>query len=198
MYSIFDLSCLSSNFYQGTLPYMSIELLQAYSNNTISDFVHRIDHDLESLFLVFLHIVRFTYGPSATEEDKICSASSQLFISQWHHETLTSNLPFLKRGDIDHILRETMPEKLVVKYWAPVAPFLKRFIDIIYTKGGVLPATSHGIAARFRETLVAVLDVCRDLEEKIPNYGACPTKKRKPRRSRAAAPKQKKHHSQSG
>lgn len=52
---------------------MSIEITRELGNRGKNgkDYVpiqHRLDHDLESVLMVLLHITRFTLGPAATRE----------------------------------------------------------------------------------------------------------------------------------
>ncbi len=78
---------------------MSIELAVNMTGEK-EEFEHRMDHDIESLLHVFLHIVRFTPGPQGDPSTDIKVTINEIRISQWHHECLVANIPQLKSLDI--------------------------------------------------------------------------------------------------
>jgi len=104
------------------MPYMSIELMQPSQPPE-----HWLEHDLESMLLVILHIACFTCGPTA---NLIGEVKSSFTISLWHHEPVVALVMERKKLDIFQ-LRKDM-DKYITKYWHPIAPYLSMLIDIIY------------------------------------------------------------------
>ena len=150
------------------MPYMSIELMQPPE-----PVEHRLEHDLESVLLVILHILRFTRGPTANPVDE---GKPRCFnIAIWHHEPAVELIKRHKICDITDWRKN--PEAFNTNYWKPIAPFLPKLIDIIYPQdvGVTGPATCRS----FNEVLTAARDYCKTLQEVTSNYAAFVTKKRK-------------------
>ena len=80
---------------------MSVEL----SRNLAGDpehhiFQHRLDHNIKSLLLVILHIVRFTCGPKGNPDKEIYVNDKELSITQWHHKPLIEQIAHHKAVDV--------------------------------------------------------------------------------------------------
>ncbi|KIJ90160.1 hypothetical protein K443DRAFT_47013, partial [Laccaria amethystina LaAM-08-1] len=95
----------------GTVPYMSIDLMQPSK-----PLEHRLEHDLESMLLVILHIVRFTCGPTANPSAEV---KQDFNIAIWHYEHTPHLIKGYKRLDIHNMCIE--PERFITNYWNPIA-----------------------------------------------------------------------------
>lgn len=164
---------------------MSIELSINMTGKKVP-FEHRMDHDIESLFLAFLHIVRFTPGPAGNPGEDILATSNEIRISQWHHETLVSNVPHLKASDILRLRDIEQLEEVLPEYWRPFASNIVKLIDAVYPQPGLPLNTGKNISQLFRQELVNALEKSRELEETPHRYGTSmphqtrfPLKKRK-------------------
>ncbi|KJA13142.1 hypothetical protein HYPSUDRAFT_149871 [Hypholoma sublateritium FD-334 SS-4] len=169
----------------GTVPYMSIELAINMSGQKVP-FEHRMDHDIESLLHVFLHIVRFTSGPQGDPSKDILVTLNEIRISQWHHETLVANVPHVKSLDILRLREIHEMESVLPDYWRPLAPNVIRLIDIVYPRASIPLRTGKNVASLFKRELMDTLAKCRKLEDTVHRYGTSmpyqtrfPLKKRK-------------------
>lgn len=152
---------------------MSIELSRNLAGDPEHrDFEHRIDHDIESLLLVFLHIVRFTCGPKGDPEKEIYVNEKELSITQWHHEPLIEQIAHHKsidllrlRGSIQFV-SQVLPD-----YWKSIAPNLINLINIVYPSPTIPLKTGHNIRDAFKKELEVILEVCRSLEEDTHDFG---------------------------
>ncbi|KJA13533.1 hypothetical protein HYPSUDRAFT_209461 [Hypholoma sublateritium FD-334 SS-4] len=154
----------------GTVLYMSIELSINMTGNKVP-FEYRMDHDMESLFLEFLHIVRFTPGPTGNPGEDILVMPNEIRISQWHHDTLVANIPHVKGSDI---LRLHDPDKMasvLPKYWSPLAPNVIKLINIIYPQVTIPLCTGKNISKLFKQELNNILAECHKLEDTPHRYG---------------------------
>lgn len=164
---------------------MSIELAVNMTGEK-EEFEHRMDHDIESLLHVFLHIVRFTPGPQGDPSTDIKVTINEIRISQWHHECLVANIPQLKSLDILRLRNIRQMESVLPAYWRPLAPNIIRLIDIVYPQATIPMCTGKNIATLFKQELMEALDKCHKLEETPHRYGTSmpyqtrfPPKKRK-------------------
>jgi hypothetical protein len=157
------------------VPYMSIDLMQPSK-----PLEHRLEHDLESMLLVILHIVRFTCGPTANPSAEV---KQDFNIAIWHYEHTPHLIKGYKRLDIHNMCIE--PERFITNYWNPIASQITMLINLIYP-GGLHKKqhemlTGPATCKSFKEILVAARDVCEGLQEQTPNYAGFITKKRKSR-----------------
>lgn len=164
---------------------MSIELGTNMENPEL-DFEHRIDHDIESLFLVFLHLVRFTSGPIGNPTEDIYENTLEIKITQWHHDPLISNIPHLKTSDILRLRIPGVLPAILPKYWLPITANIVNLIDIVYPEPTIPLKTGNNIYRAFRAEMEKIFELCRTLEETPHNFGTCmpyqtqtPLKKRK-------------------
>ncbi|KJA27204.1 hypothetical protein HYPSUDRAFT_198478 [Hypholoma sublateritium FD-334 SS-4] len=170
----------------GTVPYMSIELSINMTGNKVP-FEHRMDHDVESLFLAFLHIVRFTPGPAGDPGEDILVTPNEIRISQWHHDTLVANIPHVKGSDILRLRDPDEMASVLPKYWRPLAPNVIRLIDIVYPQVTIPLRTGKNISELFKQELNNILAECHKLEDTPHRYGTCmPYQTRFPLRKRKA------------
>ena len=150
------------------MPYMSIELMLPPE-----PVEHRLEHDLKSVVLVILHILRFTWEPTANPVDEGKPCCFKLAIG--HHEPAVELIKQHKICDITQWRKN--PEAFITNYWKPIAPFLPKLIDIIYPQG--VGVTGPATCRLFNEVLTAARDYCKTLQEVTSNYAAFVTKKRK-------------------
>ena len=151
---------------------MSIELSRSLAGHVgHQDFEHRIDHDIESLLLVFLHIVRFTCGPKGDPNREIYVNNKEFNMTQSHHEPVVENIPHLKGYDI---IRLRSPEELALLlpvYWHPISEHIIKLIDIVYPHVAVPFKTGLDIRDAFKKELQSALQTCRQLEDAPHGYG---------------------------
>ncbi|KAF9482353.1 hypothetical protein BDN70DRAFT_801610 [Pholiota conissans] len=145
----------------GSTPYTAIELMKPSSL-----IMHQLKHDLESVFLVLLNIVRLTWGPGATGDE--CKVKPHFRISQWHHERSVERLKDLKEMDVRHVCKDPMP--YLTDYWAPIAPFMQRFHDVFYPVARV--TESQAVYDAFKAVLIDAQNFCKTILEFVPNYAA--------------------------
>lgn len=107
------------------MPYMSLSLLDAESQEKAIE--HRLSHDLESLFLVLLHIVGFLADPGTINNVE----TSSFRVSRWHFEQFPAILKEYKENDLRAIYQE--PESFLSQYWCPLAPYLQRLFRVVYS-----------------------------------------------------------------
>lgn len=170
------------------MPYMSVEL----SCNLAGDLAHqglehRIDHDIESLLLVFLHIIQFTSGPKGNLNKDIYVNTEEFNVTQWHHEPAKQNIAHMKAIDI---LRLRSPDELSVllpAYWKPIIPNIINLIDIVYPSPTVPLRTGHNIRKAFKKELEVALKKCSILEEAPHDYGTCLPYQTRMRKKRKAS-----------
>jgi hypothetical protein len=114
---------------QGTPPYMAIEALLAV------DFVHKPQHDLESILYIILYICTFVPGPGIPPNELTVTHMS-LPIRSWLcneiREIGCCKLAHLKFYDVA-ILPYFMP------YWQDFTPFVKDLIIACFPVDACLP-----------------------------------------------------------
>ncbi|KJA25405.1 hypothetical protein HYPSUDRAFT_134901 [Hypholoma sublateritium FD-334 SS-4] len=156
----------------GTVPYMSIELSRYLAGDPeYTEFDHRIDHDVESLLLVFLHIVRFTCGPKGNLDQDIFINDKELNLTQWHHERKIEQIALHKCVDVLRLRSARTLAYLLPAYWKPIAPHIIKLIDIVYPVPTIPLRTGSNIHGAFRKELEATLRTCQGLEEETHQYG---------------------------
>lgn len=166
------------------MPYMAIELM-----SPSSPVEHRLEHDLESLCLVFLHIARFTCGPIG---NPIGELKNSYCISKWHHEHVAEVMKSLKKVDLFELRKK--PEAYVSDYWAPIASYITDLLDIIYPGSDFEMKTGTDTCKQFKAVLIAARDHCNILGETPTNYAAfTPTRKRPRTKSSAQDQEERKH-----
>lgn len=172
------------------MPYMSVEIQPDFSRDLDSPFQHRVDHDLESLFLVLLHIVRFTSGPAGDPKKDIISNKLEVRISQWHHEQLEPEIPHTKSSDLLRLRSAKDIKSVLPKYWSPFTANIANLSKIVYPQKTIPLRTGVDIFTVFRQELVNFLEACKEIEEVPHSYGvtmpfqsASPLKKRSAKRA---------------
>lgn len=152
------------------MPYMSIDLM-----NPLQPVEHRLEHDLESVCLVLLHIARFTCGPAG---NPIGEVKKSYCISQWHHEHVIELMKRDKKVDVFEIRKN--PAAFISDYWTPIAPFITKLLDVVYPGSDRFEMTpGRATCKTFREVLVAARNHCKGEPENAPNYAAfLPSRKR--------------------
>lgn len=154
---------------QGTLPYMAVDLLNP---KNLGHVVHRLSHDLESLCMVLIHIVCFSYGPIGTRHAPPMASSHR--ISQWHHEDELEVLEDNKKLDLK-AFAET-PELFVNGYWAPIIPFMQQLVNLVYPGITTNNMDSSALTYEaFRAVLVAAYNHCAAVAQEtdfVYNYAA--------------------------
>lgn len=138
----------------------------------------RLDHDLESVCYVLLHIVRFTTGPVGT---KIGTSRKSHRVAWWHHERDVKVIKDNKVMDMAKIIKH--PERYISEYWRPAVPFIKEMLKLFPTKGTPSDASMNDCYQKFRNILVRARDFCNGIDEQAFNYAAFnstePTESRK-------------------
>lgn len=159
------------------MPYMSLDLSAPTKSAAVK---HKLSHDLESLFLVFLHIMRFLSSPRGDiEADNDGELKHQ--ISRWHHEPSPNILFSDKRADLLDIFIN--PEGYITEYWRPVAPYLKELFTAVYPDISFIHQdySSPITPSKFISILTGARDHCALLLENKINYAEIlppPSKKR--------------------
>lgn len=133
--------------------------------------VHRLSHDLESLCMVLIHIVRFSYGPIGTI--KVALNPPTRRVSQWHHEDDLEVLEDNKKLDLKALVEK--PGRFINGYWAPIIPHMQELIKLVYP--GIVTNDMDSSALKyedFRAVLVAACDHCSAVAntDVIYNYAA--------------------------
>lgn len=145
-------------------------------------------HDLESVFLVLLHIFRFTAGPKGSSKD----IKDNQWITRWHnHHDVTISLKELKRLDIQNVLESLRPsddesgpsdnENVRTFYWTPIYPVLKRMLLLFYAKN-VFQFYENDVQRKdtqekvpsipdFKSLLQEAKEICKRFEESEPKLG---------------------------
>ncbi|KJA19870.1 hypothetical protein HYPSUDRAFT_143273 [Hypholoma sublateritium FD-334 SS-4] len=91
----------------GTLPYMAVALMKPRD-----PIAHRMDHDLESVCYVLLHIVRFSLGPVGT---RIGGTRKSHRVAWWHHQRDIKVIKDNKVLDMQKIIKHL--ERYLSEYW---------------------------------------------------------------------------------
>lgn len=157
------------------MPYIALSLTVP----TDTRVVHRLSHDLESLFLVLLHILGFWAEPGVTNNVETTSYR----VSRWHTEANPKILLEDKTNDLRSIYED--PDSFVTGYWRPISPYLKKLFKVVYPniENVHISDTSSLSAPAFISVLSAALDFCKTLNEKESAYAKVPhvaSKKRPP------------------
>ncbi len=90
---------------------------------------HRLDHDLESVCYVLLHIVRFSNGPVGTN---VGTTRSSHRVARWHYEKDVQVLKDFKVLDLKKIIKH--PERYLSDYWHPIAPYVSKMLQLFPAK----------------------------------------------------------------
>lgn len=147
---------------------MSVDLL--YPTLRTGPIIHQLSHDIESLCMILIHIVCFTFGPVGAHLCKPSSLREQR-ISQWHHEDNLSVLRDLKSMDLKYLCQ--YPEDFVSEYWAPIAPFLSRLLRVVYPGIKEVEMDSRKFVFEdFRSTLIDALNHLSMIPEAPHKYAA--------------------------
>ena len=131
--------------------------------------IHRLAHDLESLCMVLIHIVRFLRGPIGTNKGQVNQKTYR--VSQWHHESDMHALEDYKKLDLKEIAEH--PELYVNSYWEPIAPFISKLIYLVYP--GIATNDMYSTSLKhqeFKNLLIAARNHCSTLGEVPYNYCA--------------------------
>lgn len=146
------------------MPYMAVDLMQP--SKAVE---HRLSHDLESLCLVLIHIIRFTSGPTGISVGNTIPEPHR--VAQWHHEANIAILQDAKKMDLKMI--SDKPEAFITDYWAPIAPYITKLLNVIYPGLASLDMDSSAVTGEaFKSVLIEARDHCAKLSEMIPNYAA--------------------------
>lgn len=155
--------------------------LSLSSPTRTAEVQHKLAHDLESLFLVFLHIMRFLSSPRGDiESDR--NREKTHHISRWHHEPSEKIMFSDKKSDLLEIYID--PETYITQYWRPVAPYLKELFEAVYPDLSFIHRNydSPITPSTFVSILMKARNHCQDLFETKVNYAeinmAPPSKKR--------------------
>lgn len=132
---------------------------------------HQLSHDLESLFLVFLHVVRFLSAPKGDNTHDNNRVQTHQ-ISRWHHEASPTIMFTDKKSDLRDIFID--PKSYITDYWLPIAPYLKELFEAVYPDIGAL-FTAQGSSvttSQFVAILTKARKHCENLHEQPINYAA--------------------------
>ena len=133
--------------------------------------VHQLSHDLESLCMILIHIMCFTFGPAGTPSSAKAKRVDNHRIAQWHHEHSLPVLQDLKSVDLHFLYK--FPEDYVSEYWAPLAPFLQRLLLVVYPGIQMFELDSRQLVFEdFRSTLVDALKHTSTIPEVPHRYAA--------------------------
>lgn len=160
------------------MPYISLNLMVPQESSKVQ---HQLTHDLESLFLVFLHVIRFLSAPSRDiAGDNNRKKTHQ--IARWHHEPDVEIMFTDKKSDLRDLYIK--PELYITEYWRPIAPYLKRLFEAMYPDIQALYTTytSSITVDQFVSILTEARDHCDKLSEKGINYARvlAPAQKKRP------------------
>ncbi|KJA18090.1 hypothetical protein HYPSUDRAFT_45677 [Hypholoma sublateritium FD-334 SS-4] len=178
----FDYSCATNTLSTGptgTLPYMAVELTVRKK-----PCVRELRHDLESVFLVLLHLARFTCGPPGTSVGEVKISHR---IAQWHHESNIAILQDKKLIDLINIYRS--PAEYLTDYWAPIAPYIQELIEVVYGARNlvnIIDVKSQATCEAFKAVLSQALEHCQTLSETPASYP--PVQQRPVARQKRARP----------
>ena len=129
---------------------------------------HRMDHDLESVCYVLLHIVRFSLGPVGT---RIGGTRKSHRVAWWHHQRDIKVIKDNKVLDMQKIIKH--PERYLSEYWRPVAPYIVKILKLFPAKKEhVSDAKINSIYTKFRQNLVDAISHCQILNETPFPYAA--------------------------
>lgn len=130
---------------------------------------HRLDHDLESVCYVLLHLMRFSSGPVGT---RLGGTRKSRRVSWWHHERSLTVMRDTKVIDLKKIIKH--PHRYFSDYWRPVAPYIGQILKLFPTKAtSATEADMNTIYMKFRELLVSARDHCIGTISETPfNYAA--------------------------
>ncbi|KJA13936.1 hypothetical protein HYPSUDRAFT_150995 [Hypholoma sublateritium FD-334 SS-4] len=150
----------------GTMPYMSLSMTDPAN---LAKVKHQLAHDLESLFLVFLHIVRFLSAPRGDIESDN-DRPQRLQIARWHHEASQAFIFSDKKADLLEVYAE--PQTYVTQYWHPVIPYLKKLFEAIYPDLSFINRdySSPITPKTFVSILLEARNFCSTLNETSLNY----------------------------
>lgn len=145
------------------MPYMAIDLMKPSE-----PVEHRLSHDLESLCMVLIHIVRFTCGPAGTSVGAIKTSHR---VSQWHHEENVTFLKDAKKLDLKEIFDN--PGDYISDYWAPITPYISSLLNTVYPGLETLDMNSRELdSGAFKSILINARNHCATLSEPAANYAA--------------------------
>ena len=131
---------------QGTLPYMAVSLMKPRD-----PIVHRLDHDLESVCYVLLHLVRFSTGPVGA---RYGSARKSCRVALWQHEESIKSIKDSKVTNLIKIISH--PQRYLSEYWRPMAPFIAQILKLFPVKSASpTEAKINQKYLQFRNLLVA-------------------------------------------
>ncbi len=129
--------------------------------------IHHLAHDLESLCMVLIHIVRFSHGPIGTNKGQVNQKTYQVF--QWHHKSDIQALEDYKKLDLKEIAEN--PELYFNSYWAPIVQFISQLIHFVFPGIATNNMDSTSLKHQdFRNVLVAARNHCASLNEIPYNY----------------------------
>ena len=147
---------------------MSVQLL--HPTPRMGPIVHQLSHDLESLCMILIHIMCFTFGPVGTPTSKGQHVENHR-VAQWHHEHSLAVLQDLKSVDLHFLYKH--PEDYVSEYWAPIAPFLSKLLLVVYPGIQTFDLDSRKLVFEdFRSTLVDALKYTNTIREEPRKYAA--------------------------
>ena len=148
------------------MPYMSLSISDPENSAKVK---HQLAHDLESLFLTFLHIVRFLSAPRGDIESDN-DRPDHLQIAQWHHEASQAFLFSDKKADLLDVYAE--PKTYVTQYWHPIIPYLKKLFEAVYPDLSFIKRdySSPITPKTFVSILSEARDFCLTLNENSLNY----------------------------
>ena len=132
-----------------------------------SSSVRELRHELESVFLVLLNLARFTCGPPGASVGEV-KLSHRIAI--WHHEYHIDIMREHKQTDIWNV--HESPTEFLTEYWAPIAPYVRELIEVVYGTSYQLARDmkSQATCETFKAVLLRALEHCQTLSETPVSY----------------------------
>lgn len=171
--------------YQGTVPFMSVELLDPPPDAAVPN---TFQHDLETLFYVFVWICSIYQSPGRIR-DEDPDLSDSLVILKWNQDKNPKEIGEIKRSHMSY--GGIKLSACFSPYFASFKPFCIQIFDVLFPKGSearsdhrasLSPVTHEEIIAIFHKALKHALE-----EEQMENLDTgdphtlreCPAPKRR-------------------
>jgi serine/threonine protein kinase len=107
---------------QGTPPYMAIEALLGFNPN----FIHKPQHDLESMLYVIFYVCTFVRGPGLLLNESDTSTALSLPIHTWFSNDEIRDIGYRKLAHLGCYDHSILPN--FTPYWHDFTPFVKDLI----------------------------------------------------------------------
>lgn len=147
-----------------------------------SDFTHKPEHDLESLFYVILHLCTYTAGPALLRSHIPGSQEQSICLNEWSNLFDRHQLVRCKASQLD-LFQDFVLERLP-SYWDDFHPVLLGLRNILWGKESPILSQSN-IATHdgFLRVLMEAREKFRDSNEEVrpfaPLKAPIPSQKRK-------------------